>query len=90
VAEAAKWNLTLTPRIPVGSVPSDHAEVLEWLESSIPETLCKLDQKAGGKPEGLVVRTADRSMIVKIRFEDYRRHLRRQAKPTANPDLRKG
>jgi hypothetical protein len=50
-----------------------------WLESMLPTTLVALDTDAGGSPEGLVVRTADRSRIAKIRFEDYQRHQKRAA-----------
>lgn len=79
-AGAGNWGFELTPRIPIDAVPTGHREVLEWLHRVIPETRCKLDGEAGGRPEGLVVRTADRSVIVKIRFEDYERHLRRLRK----------
>jgi len=43
----------------------------------IPATLVALDSAAGGNPEGLVMRTVDRSRIAKIRFEDYQRHPKR-------------
>jgi hypothetical protein len=61
-------------------VPEGHAEVLEWLRCTIPTSHCALDATGLGRPEGLVVRNADRSQIAKIRFEDYERHLRRVKK----------
>jgi len=48
-------------------------------ESGKPESYVPLDKGAGQKPEGLVVRTDDRSKIVKIRFEDYVRTLKARA-----------
>ena len=41
-------------------------------------TRCKLDDKADGVPEGIVVRSPDRSAIAKIRREDYERTLKRR------------
>jgi hypothetical protein len=79
-AAAKCWGFELTPRIPVESVPTGHVEVLEWLQRSVPETQCRLDGKGQGRAEGVVVRNSDRSVIFKIRFEDYERHLRRQTK----------
>lgn len=53
-----------------------HKEILKNLNSSIPTTNVALTETALKKPEGLVLRNADRSKIVKIRFEDYERTLR--------------
>jgi flavin-binding protein dodecin len=39
---------------------------------------CKLDDAAEGVPEGVVVRSPDRSRIAKLRREDYERTLRRR------------
>jgi hypothetical protein len=75
VADA--WGFQLTPRIHIDKVPIDHAEVLEWLSDVAPETQCKLNEHGTGKAEGVVVRTLDRSVIVKIRYEDYEKHARR-------------
>jgi len=41
---------------------------------------CKLDDKADGVPEGVVVRSPDRKSIAKIRREDYERTLKRRKK----------
>jgi hypothetical protein len=43
-------------------------------------TRCKLDDGAAGVPEGVVVRSPDRSRIAKIRREDYERTLMRRKK----------
>ena len=82
LAEFAKSShLELTPRIAaVDTLPTAIAETYEWLRTMITTTRAALDDAAGGRPEGLVVRTFDRSTIVKIRFEDYERHAKRFAK----------
>lgn len=73
--------LKLTPRITVVDVlPVSIEETHQWLRSMISSTLVALDENAGGRPEGLVVRTCDRNQIAKIRFEDYERHSKRKAK----------
>ncbi|WP_339733487.1 RNA ligase family protein [uncultured Gimesia sp.] len=70
--------LELTPRIQIReTLPTTIVETQMWLQSMLPDTLVSLDAKAGGKPEGLVVRTSDRGRIAKIRFEDYARHQKR-------------
>lgn len=74
---AQQLNFTLTPRIPLYfGVPSTIEATYQYLQTTIGKSLCVLDEGAGGKPEGLVVRTKDRSSIAKIRFEDYERTLR--------------
>lgn len=45
----------------------------------LPRTRSALDEAGGGKPEGIVLRTANRSVIAKARFEDYDRTLRRKS-----------
>ncbi len=72
--------LELTPRItPDAELPTPIEATYKWLKRQIPRTLVALDEEAGGRPEGLVVRTRDRSTIAKIRLEDYGRHERRTA-----------
>lgn len=71
-------SVSLTPRVSVSELTTTIEATFEWLETHLPETLVALDEAAGGQPEGLVVRTADRSNIAKIRYADYRRHLKRR------------
>lgn len=78
---ATKHGLKLVPRITrlaARDLPSDPDAVLTLLEEWLPTSRVRLDPDAGGEPEGLVVRTADRSWIAKIRYEDYRRKKRRK------------
>lgn len=78
---SAEADVELTPRIECDSrLPVEISETHEWLKSHLSATRVALDDKAGGKPEGLVVRTVDRKRIAKIRFEDYERHARRISK----------
>lgn len=58
------------------NLPTGIPETLDWMEQMIKKTECDLASDAGGKPEGLVIRTPDRSVIAKLRFEDYERTLR--------------
>ena len=79
-ATVAPW-IGLTPRIHIRApLPTSIEGTYEWLRSHIQKTQVALDDKAGGKPEGLVVRSYDRSKIVKLRLEDYERHLRKTGK----------
>jgi hypothetical protein len=49
---------------------------LAWLHQQLPHTQAQLPGLATpGRAEGAILRTADRSSIVKIRFEDYERTL---------------
>lgn len=56
--------------------PTSIQETYQKLKDLIPTTNCELDEQAKGKPEGIVIRSDDRSQIAKIRFEDYERTLR--------------
>lgn len=55
-----------------------HATILDNLLLSVPESKASLTETATKKTEGVVLRTADRSKIVKVRFEDYERTLRKR------------
>lgn len=69
-------DVKLTHRITASDLPVTHSDVLSWLEKAIPSTFAALDAEAKNQAEGVVVRTADRQQIAKIRFSDYRRTLR--------------
>ncbi len=57
--------------------PPDIQEAHDWLRAVLPEgSYAQLDPDAGGRAEGVVVRTRDRSKIAKLRFEDYARTLK--------------
>lgn len=53
------------------TLPTDPEYVYEWLEKVLPTSYAVLDPSGEGKAEGVVVRTLDRSQILKVRFEDY-------------------
>ena len=77
-AAADRAGLDLTPRLAtVPALPTGLEETAAFLAATLPRTRCALDDAAGGRPEGLVARTADRSAIAKLRTEDYRRTLRK-------------
>lgn len=79
LSAAERLGLAVTPRVtPDGPLPTDIEGTAAWLAAAVPKTLVAIDDNAGGRPEGLVVRTAARERIAKIRFEDYRRHLKRR------------
>jgi hypothetical protein len=58
-------------------LPTDLAGVYDFL-LTFPSSRCKLDEEANGIPEGIVVRSPDRSRIAKLRREDYERTLKRR------------
>jgi hypothetical protein len=71
----------LTPRIAEclsDEFPTDIESTLAFLKKTLSVSQCLLDETGGGKPEGLVVRTLDRSWITKLRFQDYERTLKRR------------
>jgi len=69
----------LDPVRPLRGAPSVET-TWGWMNETIDRTQCQLDDEAGGKAEGIVVRTLDRTKIAKLRFEDYERTLRRRGK----------
>lgn len=74
VAFCRTHNLDAVPGLRASEPPpTDRRLVMEWLGDTIPESLAKIDATGLGKPEGVVVRTPDRSRIAKVRFDDYRK-----------------
>ncbi|MDL4773049.1 RNA ligase family protein [Actinomadura xylanilytica] len=72
----------LVPRIGAlesADLPTRLDETREFLTRHLPTTRVALDDEAGGRPEGIVVRTTTRSVIAKARFQDYERTLKRRA-----------
>ncbi len=70
-------------RVPVlGTVtlPTGLAETFELLKQTIQKSQAIIDGAPSGRPEGIVVRNADRTRIAKIRYEDYERTLRARSK----------
>lgn len=68
--------LDLVPYVPSFKITdTSHRGIYESMISAIPETLVPLSDSAKMRPEGLVLRNNDRSKIVKLRFEDYRKAL---------------
>ncbi|MER5618107.1 RNA ligase family protein [Streptomyces sp. NPDC002215] len=77
-------DIDLVPRlatVDAGDVPTGIAEMQTFLNDYLPTTRVALDEGAGGHPEGIVLRSGDRSMIAKARFQDYRRTLKRRTQP---------
>ncbi|MFI0409075.1 RNA ligase family protein [Actinomadura sp. 3N508] len=72
------------PRVPYLSVvsgeetPKDVEGMAAFLAERLPESQAGLDETAGRRPEGLVLRDFDRSRIAKARFQDYERTLKRR------------
>jgi hypothetical protein len=60
-------------------LPTDLEETYRFL-LTFSSSECKLDEEANGVPEGVVVRSPDRSRIAKLRREDYERTLKRRKK----------
>lgn len=78
---AAHWGVKLTPRlgvIPAEKLPTSIEDTHAWLTEVAPSTLAALDEGAGGRAEGVVLRDETRTVIAKARFEDYARTLRRR------------
>ena len=69
-------NIPIVPSLQINLSDWSHQAVLDYLNEEIPQTKVALSDQAGMKPEGIIVRNASRSKIVKLRFEDYKRTLR--------------
>jgi hypothetical protein len=78
-ATAARDGVTLTPRL-FELDGADLPRARAFLDDYLPATLSALDDGAGGRPEGIVLRSPDRSVIAKARFGDYDRTLRRRSR----------
>lgn len=79
---ASAVGVQLTPRlftIDASEVPTDVEKMYAFLGEHLPRTLVALDDSGKGRPEGIVLRTSDRSAIAKARFQDYERTIRRGA-----------
>ncbi|MFN6565243.1 MAG: RNA ligase family protein [Nostoc sp. ChiSLP01] len=73
------FGFELTPRLAtVKALPVSIEETHQFLKALLPKTKVALDEGAGGRGEGIVARTYERSAIAKIRFEDYERHAKRR------------
>ncbi len=82
-SRAVSLEVAVTPRLgTMPALPTALEETLRFLEATVPTTRSAIDDGAGGQPEGIVARTADRASIAKLRFQDYRRTLKRRAKRT--------
>lgn len=74
----------LTPllfTVNAAGVPGDVEGMAKALAEWLPATLVGIDRD-GGRPEGVVLRSPDRSTIAKARFQDYERTLNRRTRAT--------
>jgi len=82
-ATAKRDGFELTPRLfelAAEELPRELEQTRAFLAEHLPTTLSALDGEAGGQPEGIVLRTPDRAVIAKARFQDYDRTLRRRSR----------
>ncbi|WP_212992857.1 RNA ligase family protein [Actinoplanes auranticolor] len=73
--------LELTPRlftVDAAELPTDLDKTSAWLAAQLPESRVRLDAGAPGGAEGIVLRSNDRGVIAKARFQDYARTLKRR------------
>lgn len=74
--ELKSYNFGLVPQIEFEIENFEHQTVLNSLEKYISKTNVQLTESARGGTEGVILRNHDRTKIVKLRFEDYRRTLK--------------
>jgi hypothetical protein len=80
---AAREDIALAPRLATidsAELPTDVEGMNSFLSRQLPATLAALDEGAGAIPEGVVLRSADRSVIAKARVDDYMRTLKNRTK----------
>lgn len=80
-ATARGLSLELTPRlfqVDGCDLPADLEKTRAFLAEHAPATRVALGDTAPGQAEGIVLRTPDRSVIAKARFQDYDRTLKRR------------
>ncbi|MFJ6438260.1 RNA ligase family protein [Streptomyces sp. NPDC091416] len=80
---ATDQDIEMAPRlatIAASELPTGIDEMQDFLTHHPPKTLVTLDQDAGGRPEGLVLRATDRSVIAKARYQNYERTRQLRAK----------
>jgi hypothetical protein len=68
----------VVPRIATvnaAELPTGLEGMQRFLCEYLPASWAMLDENAGGKPEGIVLRSEDRSVIAKAKFKDYARTL---------------
>lgn len=68
----------LVPKVDFELGDLSHETILDNLNKFIPQTNVALTETALKKPEGVVLRNENRTKIVKVRFEDYERTLRKK------------
>jgi len=67
----------LVPNVEFDLGDMSHQTILDALNQFIPETKVALTESAQKRPEGVVIRNENRTKIVKLRFEDYQRTLKK-------------
>jgi hypothetical protein len=80
-AVAQQGRIEMTPRlfvIDAAELPMGIEETRVFLGKHAAHTLATLDDDGNGRAEGIVMRTADRSVIAKARFQDYDRTIKRR------------
>lgn len=71
--------IELTPRLGTvdgEALPTTIDDMHEFLRGMLPMTLVGLDENAGLRSEGIVLRNKDRTTIAKARFQNYERTIR--------------
>lgn len=90
LALAERLAVPVAPRLraDAGAPPANPGACLQFLRDAFApapglpaRTRCALDDRALGRPEGVVVRTPNRALVAKLRFQDYERHARAQERP---------
>ncbi|MGW1616900.1 RNA ligase family protein [Streptomyces sp. NPDC002285] len=80
---AGDQGIEMAPRlatVAASELPTGVDEVQAFLTHHLSRTLVALDADAGGRPEGIVLRATDRSVIAKARYQNYARTLQLRAR----------
>jgi len=70
------FGIPVNPRLRSSAPPVHVAATLAWMQHTLPKSKACLSYLAPGKPNGILIRTPNRSKIAKLSFAEYEKFLK--------------